>query len=68
MRFTKIRLFTLLVAVTLVSCYQQERKCTDFKTGKFEFTQEIAVNQLGESEYRPWLPFIGTLFLFIFES
>lgn len=31
-----------------------------------EFTQEIAVNQLGESEYRPWLPFVGTLFLFIF--
>src|SRR6476469_6809162 len=31
-----------------------------------EFTKEIAVNQLGESEYRPWLPFIGTLFFFIF--
>ena len=25
----------------LSSCYQQERKCADFKTGKFEFTQEI---------------------------
>lgn len=25
----------------MVSCYQQERKCTDFKTGTFEFTQEI---------------------------
>jgi F-type H+-transporting ATPase subunit a len=31
-----------------------------------EFTKEIAVNQLGNSEYRPWLSFIGTLFLFIF--
>ena len=31
-----------------------------------EFTKNIAVNQLGNSEYRPWLPFIGTLFLFIF--
>jgi F-type H+-transporting ATPase subunit a len=31
-----------------------------------EFTQEIALNQIGESEYRPWLPFISTLFLFIF--
>jgi len=25
----------LLFALTLVSCYNQERKCTDFKTGKF---------------------------------
>jgi len=24
-----------------VSCYEQERNCTDFKTGKFEFVQEI---------------------------
>ena len=31
-----------------------------------EFTQEIAKNQLGESFYRPWVPFISTLFLFIF--
>ena len=31
----------LLLSLTLVSCYQQEQKCTDFKTGKFEFVQEI---------------------------
>ena len=31
----------LLLALLLVSCYDQERKCTDFKTGKFEFSQEI---------------------------
>ena len=41
MKITKTKLFTLLIAITMVSCYQQERKCTDFKTGKFEFTQEI---------------------------
>jgi F-type H+-transporting ATPase subunit a len=34
----------------------------------FEFVRDIARNQLGEKEYRPWLPFIGTLFLFIFVS
>ena len=28
-----------------------------------EFVREIARNQLGEKDYRPWLPFIGTLFL-----
>ena len=25
----------------LVSCYNQERNCTDFKTGKFKFEHEI---------------------------
>ena len=37
---------SLLLAIYILlflftSCYQQERKCTDFKTGKFEFKQEI---------------------------
>jgi F-type H+-transporting ATPase subunit a len=31
-----------------------------------EFTSDIAKGQLGESFYRPWVPFISTLFLFIF--
>jgi F-type H+-transporting ATPase subunit a len=31
-----------------------------------EFTEGIAINQIGESEYREWFPFIGTLFIFIF--
>jgi len=31
-----------------------------------EFIRELAKSQLGEKEYRPWVPFIGTLFLFIF--
>ncbi len=35
------KLTLLLLALLLVSCYDQERKCTDFKTGKFEFSQEI---------------------------
>ena len=35
-------LFSLYILLFLfTSCYQQERKCTDFKTGKFEFKQEI---------------------------
>lgn len=33
-----------------------------------EFIQDLAKNQIGEKEYRPWVPFIGTLFLFIFVS
>ncbi|NNT72898.1 DNA topoisomerase IV [Flavobacterium sp. IMCC34852] len=31
----------LLLVLTLASCSQKERKCEDFKTGTFEFTQEI---------------------------
>ncbi len=35
----KIILF--LSAFLLVSCYEQERNCTDFRTGKFKFEHEI---------------------------
>jgi hypothetical protein len=35
------KLTLMLLALLLVSCYHQERKCTDFKIGKFEFSQEI---------------------------
>lgn len=31
----------LLVSFTLLSCYEQERNCADFKTGKFESEIEI---------------------------
>jgi F-type H+-transporting ATPase subunit a len=31
-----------------------------------EFIEDIAKNQLGPTAYKPWIPFIGTLFLFIF--
>lgn len=34
--------FLLLpVAIALVSCYNQEKKCQDFRTGTFVFEQEI---------------------------
>lgn len=33
-----------------------------------EFIRDLAENQIGEKEYRPWVPFVGTLFLFIFVS
>nr|YP_009326997.1 ATP synthase CF0 A chain subunit IV [Pleurocladia lacustris]ANS57558.1 ATP synthase CF0 A chain subunit IV [Pleurocladia lacustris]ANS57702.1 ATP synthase CF0 A chain subunit IV [Pleurocladia lacustris] len=37
----------------------------NFMESVVEFVKEIAENQLGK-EYRPWLPFIGTVFLFVF--
>ena len=33
-----------------------------------ELIRDLAKNQIGEKEYRPWVPFVGTLFLFIFVS
>jgi F-type H+-transporting ATPase subunit a len=33
-----------------------------------EFIRDLARTQLGEEEYQPWVPFLGTLFLFIFAS
>jgi hypothetical protein len=31
----------LLLALFIISCSKRERNCTDFRTGKFEFTQDI---------------------------
>ncbi len=35
------KVITLPLFILLLSCYNQERNCKDFKTGKFEFIQEI---------------------------
>ena len=45
---------------------QIPRGWQNFMECVLDFVTEIARNQLGESFYREWLPFIGTLFLFIF--
>lgn len=39
MSLDKCLAFLLLASLT--SCYNGQRNCTDFRTGKFEFTQEI---------------------------
>ena len=35
------KILSLFMIMMLASCYQVEHNCNDFKTGKFEFTQEI---------------------------
>lgn len=40
MKYT-IQLTLIVSFFLLTSCYEQERKCKEFKTGKFEFTQEV---------------------------
>ena len=40
----------------------------NFNEAILDFICEITKNQLGNSFYKEWIPFIGTLFLFIFSS
>ena len=43
-------------------------KLQNFMEFILEFLQDIAKNQIGEHEYRVWLPYISTIFLFILGS
>jgi F-type H+-transporting ATPase subunit a len=40
----------------------------NFMEYALEFLRDLAKTQIGEKEYRPWVPFVGTLFLFIFVA
>ena len=35
----------------------------NFMEYALDFIRDLAKNQIGEKEYRPWVPFVGTLFL-----
>lgn len=43
-------------------------KLQNFMEFILEFLQDIAKNQIGEHEYRSWVPYISTIFLFILGS
>ena len=59
----------LTVAVLGTSNLEQVPKgLQNFVEAVFEYVASIAKDQLGEYEYRPWVPYVGTLFLFIFVS
>nr|WDA99585.1 ATP synthase CF0 A subunit [Galdieria sulphuraria] len=47
---------------------QNPRGLQNFLEYVLEFIQDITKSQIGEHYYRDWVPFIGTLFLFIFVS
>ncbi|MGD1717542.1 F0F1 ATP synthase subunit A [Dapis sp. BLCC M172] len=40
----------------------------NFMESVLEFIRSLTKDQIGEKDYRPWVPFVGTLFLFIFVS
>jgi F-type H+-transporting ATPase subunit a len=63
----------LVMAILLIAGFLASRNPQQIPKGiqnlmeyALEFVRELAKNQLGEKDYRPWVPFIGTLFLFIF--
>ncbi|MEO0645473.1 MAG: F0F1 ATP synthase subunit A [Cyanobacteria bacterium J06650_10] len=65
----------VVCAVLIVVAFLASRKVERIPGGlqnlmeyALDFIRDLAKDQIGEKEYRPWVPFVGTLFLFIFVS
>jgi F-type H+-transporting ATPase subunit a len=54
-------ILTIAVLGTL-NLEQVPKGLQNFVESVFEYVSGIAKEQLGEHEYRPWVPYIGTLF------
>ena len=68
---TSLFVIAVLVVVSILGTSKIQRipsGMQNFMEYALEFIRDLAKNQIGEKEYRPWVPFIGTLFLFIFVS
>nr|QCI06710.1 ATP synthase CF0 subunit IV [Gayliella sp.] len=63
-------IFTLITIAFLGTRNLQRapQKFQNFMEFILEFLQDIAKNQIGEKEYRFWVPYIATIFLFILGS
>jgi F-type H+-transporting ATPase subunit a len=64
-----------VIAVLVIASFLASQKVQRVPSGLqnfmefgLEFIRDLAKTQIGEKEYRPWVPFVGTLFLFIFVS
>jgi F-type H+-transporting ATPase subunit a len=60
-----IGLISLLANQNLKSIPEGLQNLTEYVT---EFIRDLAKTQIGEEEYLKWVPFLGTIFLFIFVS
>jgi F-type H+-transporting ATPase subunit a len=63
----------IVIAILLAVAFLGTRKLETVPNGTqnfveyvLEFIRDLARTQIGEEEYRAWVPFVGTLFLFIF--
>lgn len=63
--FTLIRILSLIGNRNLKELPDGYQNLTEFIT---EFVRDIAKTQIGEHDYLSWVPFLGTIFLFIFVS
>lgn len=64
-----------VIGVLLLAAYLATRNIErvpkgmqNFMEYALEFIRNLAKDQIGEKDYRQWVPFVGTLFLFIFVS
>merc|ERR1711871_395983 len=60
-------ILTITVLGTL-NLEQVPKGLQNFVEAVYEYVSGIAKDQIGEYEYRTWVPFVGTLFLFIFVA
>ena len=60
-------ILTITVLGTL-NLEQVPKGLQNFVESVFEYVAGIAKDQLGEYEYRPWVPLVGTYFMFIFVA
>jgi F-type H+-transporting ATPase subunit a len=63
--FALIRIFSVIATRNLQELPNTSQNLAE---DVLEFVQDIAKTQIGEHEYRSWVPFLGTIFLFIFVS
>lgn len=62
---------TILIILSILGTQNAGRiphSFQNFMESALDFVTDIARDQLGESFYKEWIPFIGTLFFFIFGS
>jgi F-type H+-transporting ATPase subunit a len=62
---------TIILTIAILGTLKLEtvpKGLQNFVESVFEYVSSIAKDQLGEHEYRPWVPYVGTLFLFIFVA
>ncbi|HIK25023.1 MAG: F0F1 ATP synthase subunit A [Thermosynechococcus sp. Uc] len=62
-----------VMAILIAAAFVASRKIQQVPSGiqnlmeyALEFIRDLTKSQMGEHEYRAWVPFVGTLFLFIF--
>nr|AYQ94515.1 ATP synthase CF0 A subunit [Cylindrocapsa geminella] len=58
-------IFTFLANTNLKTTPEGLQNFSELVT---EFLRDLAKTQIGEKEYRTWVPFLGTIFLFVFVS